>query len=252
MSNHRTLTFTIDAYSPDTIPMATLAEYMADFAALLGREHRVHFDRVECGSTRIVGRVEVEDVPKVMNRLRDISRGNLTRETRSLFEQADDRLANDNAVGRIELEDEAGASAEVLLLPGRTRSRPQSYGPFNQEGHLDGVLISVGGKDETISVRLQNGDTTYSSVETTRAVARELGKHLFEPIRIHGTGRWLRESDGHWTLIRFRLQSFATLEPGSLRDAVTVLRAVRGSGWKEVEDPLAELDDIRRDKDELH
>jgi hypothetical protein len=34
MNDDKRLIFYIDAYSPDTIPMAKLAEYMADFAAL--------------------------------------------------------------------------------------------------------------------------------------------------------------------------------------------------------------------------
>ncbi len=253
MTDDKKLTFYIDVYSPDTIPMAKLAEYMGDFAALLGKEHSVHFDHLEMGSTKIVSRIEFEDTPKVITRLRDISRGNLTKETARIVEQIDDRLANDNAIGRVyEVDAEGHPGAEIIAFAGRSRPKPQSYGPFTQEGHLDGVLISVGGKDETISIRLQNGEMTYSKCETSRAVARELGKYLFEPVRIHGMGRWLREENGKWNLIGFRVQSFTALEDGSLRDTIAALRAVPGNGWKDVRDPLAELDDIRRDTDELH
>ena len=62
----------------------------------------------------------------------------------------------------------------------------------------------------------------------------------------------MRGGDGKWTLIRFRIQRFEVLEAGSLRDVVTALRAARGSGWKEMDDPLTELDDLRRDNDEMH
>jgi hypothetical protein len=253
MNDDKRLIFYIDAYSPETIPMAKLAEYMTDFAALLGRENAVHFAGLEKGSTKIAARVEFEDVPKVTARLHDIRRGMPPKDAMKTFEQIDKRLANDNAIGRIFVEGEEGAvPAELLTFPGRERPKAQSYGPFTQEGHLDGVLISVGGKDDTISLRLQNGDTTYSNCDTTRAIARELGKHLFEPVRVHGTGRWMRETDGKWTLIRFRVHRFEVLGTASLRDTVTALRAVRGSGWKDMTDPLAELDDLRRDKDELH
>ena len=254
MTDEKTLKFYIDAYSPESIPMAKLADYMADFAALLGKEHRVHFDHLEPGSTGIVIRVEAEDVPKVTNRLHDLRRGNASKDLLKIAAEIDDRLANDNAVGRILEDGDSGAAPiELLAFPGRTRPpKSQSYGPFTQEGHLDGVLIAVGGKDETISVRLQNGDTTYTGCDTTRVIARELGKHLFEPVRIYGSGRWTREADGHWNLIRFRIQRFDVLKKGSLRDAVMALRAVSGSGWKDIEDPLAELDNLRSDKDELH
>jgi hypothetical protein len=253
MNDDKKLIFYIDAYSPDSIPMAKLAEYMADFAALLGKDNAVHFAGIERGSTKIAARVEFEDVPKVTTRLHDIRRGTPPRDAAKIFEQIDDRLANDNAIGRILVDGENGAApAELLAFPGRTRPKVQSYGPFNQDGHLDGVLISVGGKDETISIRLQNGETIYANCDTTRTIARELGKHLFEPVRIHGSGRWTREADGKWTLLRFRVHRFDALGSVSLRDTVTALRAVPGSGWEEQVDPLAELDDLRRDQEDLH
>lgn len=225
------LIFYIDAYTPDSIPLAKLADYMADFAALLGKENAVRFGGLEPGSTRLAARVAFEDVPKVTARLHDIRRGDAPKDAARLFAQIDDRLANDNAVGRVFIEGgEAAAPAELLAFPGRERPKPLSYGPFTQEGSLDGILISVGGKDETISIRLQNGDITYSNCETNRTIARELGKHLFEPIRIHGTGRWMREADGTWTLRGFRVHRFEALQKESLRQAVTALRAVRGSG----------------------
>lgn len=253
MDHDKKLIFYIDAYSPETIPMAKLAEYMADFAALLGKEHAVHFDHLEGGSTKIVSRIEFEDVPKVTTRLTEIRNGTAPKELARLVAQIDDRLANDNAIGRVLFEEgERGTTGELLAFSGRDRPKAQNYGPFNQEGHLDGVLIGVGGKDETISIRLQNGEITHSHCDTTRTIARELGKHMFEPVRIYGTGRWIREVSGQWTLIRFRIHRFDVLGTESLRETVAALRAVPGSGWKDIDDPLAELNDLRRDKDELH
>jgi hypothetical protein len=253
MTDDKKLIFYIDAYSPDTIPMAKLAEYMADFATLLGKEHAVHFDHLEGGSTQIVSRVEYEDVPKVTTRLTEIRNGTAPKELARIVAQIDNRLANDNATGRILFaEVERGVTAELLAFPGRDRPKVPSYGPFNQEGHLDGMLFSIVGRDETVSVRLQNGETTYTGCETTRAIARELGKHMFEPIRIYGTGRWTRDADGQWTLKSFRIHRFEALGKDSLSETVAALRAVPGNGWKNLDDPLAELEDIRRDKDELH
>jgi hypothetical protein len=253
MNDDRRLIFYIDAYSPETIPMAKLAEYMADFAALLGKDNAVHFAGLEPGSTKLAALVEFEDVPKVTSRLNDIRRGSPPKDAVKLFGQIDAKLANDNAIGRILLEEgEGAAAAELLAFPGRERPKTQSWGPFNEEGTLDGLLISVGGKDETVPLRLQNGDTTYSNCDSTRTIARELGKHLFEPVRVFGTGRWTREPDGAWTLLRFKVHRFEVLGKDSLRDTVTALRAVRGSEWKTMAYPSAELADLRSDQDELH
>src|ERR1700757_4613496 len=101
MDDDKKLSFYIDAYSPETIPMAKLAQYMADFAALLGKEHPVHFASLEGGSTKIVSRVDFEDMPKVTNRLTEIRNGTAPKELVRLVAEIDDRLANDNAIGRI-------------------------------------------------------------------------------------------------------------------------------------------------------
>ena len=61
--------FTIGAFTPSAIPMARLAEYMADFAVLLGNEKSVHPGGLEEGSTVLVAKVEWEAEPKVRERL---------------------------------------------------------------------------------------------------------------------------------------------------------------------------------------
>ena len=58
MKEQREYRFVIDAYRPDTLPMARLAEYMGELARLLGRLDQVHFVRLEEGSTALVQRVE--------------------------------------------------------------------------------------------------------------------------------------------------------------------------------------------------
>ena len=82
------------------------------------------------------------------------------------------QTANDNAAGRV-LEEIDGQCAELIVFPGRDRPMIPTFGPFAQEGHLDGVLISVGGKDDTISIRLQNGAGSHPR---HRPLARRAGQ----------------------------------------------------------------------------
>ena len=67
--------FHIDAFTPASLPMAHLAEYMAALAAFLGQRERVHFLRLEGGSTVLVQEIEVEAAPKVRERLEGVRRG---------------------------------------------------------------------------------------------------------------------------------------------------------------------------------
>ena len=56
--------FKIDAaYTPETMPMARLAEYIRELSTLLGNQDKVHFDRLEEGSTVPIIRVDHEAFP---------------------------------------------------------------------------------------------------------------------------------------------------------------------------------------------
>lgn len=95
------LWFRIDAFRPDTIPMARLAEYMAKLASLLGNQKNVHFVRLDPGSVVLVHRVDKEDQPKVNARLDALRRGDGPTDVVKAYHWLDGMLANDNAVGTL-------------------------------------------------------------------------------------------------------------------------------------------------------
>lgn len=246
----KSYTLYIDAFTPETIPMARLAQYMQTLAALLGNESAVHFDQVKSGSTQLAARVDHEYVPKVEQHLARVRAGEGPGDALKAQEEINRLLADDNASGYVyEGEDR---TAQILVFPGVTRPKPVIYGPFNQEGTLDGVLISVGGADQTAHIQLQNGDLKYTNIETDRETARRLGKHMYEPLRITGTGRWLRDGDGDWILKKFRMTDFQVLQMDSLVDAVGKLRQVEGSEWAAMEDPIGALRALRKGSSGVH
>jgi len=240
---NKTYTLYIKAYSPTTIPMARLAEYMYYFAGMLGHESAVHFDRLDGGSTKLISCVDFEDIPKVRADLDAVARGEAEPEHLKAREAIDKLLADDNATGSVY--EDNNETAEIIAFPGVTRQRPVKYGPFKQEGTIDGVLVSIGGTDKTIHIRLQNGDIKYSNIDTNRETARRLGKHLFEPVRVFGTGTWLREEDGSWTLKRFKVQSYEVLEDSDLRNVIDDMRTIEGSDWADMDDPLEAIKKLR-------
>src|ERR1700691_1094973 len=90
--------FMIDEFTPRTIPLLRLAEYMQDSAVLLGNEKSVHpGDRLEEGSTTVVARVEWEAEPKVRERLRSVRNKDGNDRVMEAAARLDDRLAEDNA-----------------------------------------------------------------------------------------------------------------------------------------------------------
>src|SRR5262245_42318262 len=64
--------FEIKAYTPETMPLQRLAEYLDHLATLLGEAKSVHLVRLEGGSTVPVLAVDWESVPKVKKRANDV------------------------------------------------------------------------------------------------------------------------------------------------------------------------------------
>ena len=238
-----TYRFAIDACDPGSLPMARLAEYMADLARLFGHADHVHFNRLEAGSAVLVQHVDPEVGPVVQERLRTVSANSTPADVAEPFRAINLRLAKDNATGSLM---EAGGN-EIIHFPGRDKPPPRTFGPFKQLCAFDGVLIRVGGKDDTVPVHLQAG-TTIHICNSTRDMARRLAPHLYQgTLRVGGEGRWERESNGHWKLIRFDISKFEQLDDAPIDEVVQRLREVKDSGWRQFDDPLAEIQRLRHD-----
>jgi len=245
------LRFKIDAFRPDTIPMARLAEYMKELAALLGNEHGVHFVRLDPGSVELVQSIDKQDRPKVDARLDALRRGDGATDAIKAYRNLDDLLANDNAIGT--LSDDQN-QAVIIQFPGKTRPKPVDYGAFSQPGSFDGVPIKVGGKGEQVAIHLQEtGPAAQVHIcQASRDIARAIAAHLFETtIRVHGMGKWRRDANG-WGLLKFTISDFEVLDDTPLDTMVARLRGVPGNGWREVDHPLATLNDLRGGEDSVH
>lgn len=231
--------FRINAFTPETLPMGRLAEYMADLAVLLGNAEKVHFVRLKKGSTVLVHAIEWEAAPKVEEQIRAVRLNEGPPDAMKAFRAIDHRLASDNAIGRLI----SPTKAKLLEFPGRSRPASAAYGPFTQPGSFDGVPIVIGGKDDPVPVHLQEGDTIHLCY-AAREIAKRLAAHLFVSVmRVTGAGRWHRDPDGVWIMDRFTITDFRALEDEQLGDTVAKLRAA--AGVAESEDVLDELDKIR-------
>ena len=234
--------FTIDALAPDSLPMARLAEYIADLARLFGQTDRVHFDRVALGSAVLVQHVEGNYDAQVRERLRAASDPEgVPGDVAAVVESINRRLDKDGATGRLSDEHDD----QIIYFPGRDRPVPRTFGPFKQLCAFDGVLIRIGGKDDTVPVHLRAG-TKIHICNTDRDMARRLAPHLYGgTLRVWGDGRWVREPSGRWKLIWFDISKFVLLNDAPIDEVVERLREVKGSGWKQIDDPLAEIERLR-------
>ena len=239
----------IDVFSVDSLPMARLAEYMAELATLLGERERVHFSHLEKGSAVLVSNIEPVAFPKVENRVAQVREGSAPKEAMQAYKNIDNLLAKDGAVAVLS----GPGTSNLIEFPGRSRPKPVRYGPFWESGTLDGRIIRIGGRDDTIPVWLKDGDVEYHCNVRGEDVARRIAAYyLAGVVRVHGRGKWVREETGIWKLEQFDINEFEVLVDSPMTDVVGRLRAVEGSTWHESEDALSDILGLRRDDRDRH
>lgn len=238
----------IDVFSVESLPMSRLAEYMAELARLLGEQERVHFSRLEPGSAVLVSSIEEPAAPKVEERLQKIRAGTASKDAMQAYKALDTLLAKDNAVATLSTE----GDAEIIAFPGRNRPKPMRYGPFREDGSLDGTVIRVGGRGESIPVHLVDAEGAVYPCQTTVELSKQLAPHyLRATVRVYGSGKWVREESGSWTLQQFDISRFEVIDDSPLMDVVAKLRAVEGSEWSK-DSSLGDVLGWRREEGTSH
>ena len=233
--------FVSKAFTPDTIPQARLAEYLAALAELYGESASVHFVGIEAGSLVIASRSDPDADDEVSERLEAAAQeSEAPPDVRKALSAVRQLVQQDGDDAQIERD-----GAVVLTFPtGERQPDALVYGPFWQRGHLTGTVILVGGKSDPVSVKLQIKDKTITC-KAKRGVAKKLRDWMWEsPVRVEGTGRWLRDEDGIWQLLAFDIADFCPVDDEALTTTIARLRAVEGR-WKNRPDPLAELEAVR-------
>jgi hypothetical protein len=238
---HREYRFEIDAFTPLSIPMSRLAEYVSGLAKVFGNNNSVHLLKIDEGSIVPVVLVEWEADPKVRDRIRAIKSYEAPDEAQQAAKDIDRMLLQDNARGA--LLDPAGA--KILRFSGRDNAKKMEFGPVSLAGVFQGVPIKVGGENDPVPVHLEDGKEKHI-VQAHRSLAKDIAHHLFTSVvRVEGTGRWIRHTDGEWEMLSFLATSFKLIEDADIRKNISELRNVPGE-WKKLNDPLAELEQIRR------
>jgi hypothetical protein len=213
----------IDAsFSPATIAMARLSEYMGALADLLGEAEHVHFDRLKSGSLKMNLRVDQEAVPKIRARADAVRHGTAPFQTMKTFREINKMLRDDNGIGGFKQSDERG---KLLYFPCRDEilSKPIT---IRQRGVIECQLIRVGGADRTAHLILQMEDQRQSNCVVTRAMGKRIASHLFDFVRVNGVGRWTRDESGDWDIIEFKVDGFDLLDNAPLSKAVADLRSL--------------------------
>lgn len=226
MDTFGTYILRIGAYSPTTIPMARLAEYMKQVAELLGEESSVHFAKLIKGSTNLVARVESPAQPRVADNVQRAYERNGNAAGSKAIDQIDQLLREDRTTGKLERD-----GANIIQFPGIKRVRLPRLGPFTQQFERTGVLVRIGGKDDSAHATLEDGSGKTWSFKLNKTLARQIASHLYgDPIVLHGEGRFVRNEEGEWETRELRAVTYSAAGTTSLREAVDRIRSI-GVSW---------------------
>jgi len=240
------LTFRIDVFTPDSLPLARLAAYMADLANLLGERDNVHCIGLGKGSVVLVQRIERPAVPTVKARLSAIRRNEASDDAIKAFARLNRRLADDNTTAT--LADHNGA--DVIRFPGRETPLPLDYPGFRQRGSLDGVLRRTGSKKDPPRIMLVDGGKTWNCGVTWDLIDRLQPYINKGRIRVHGDGRWKRGNDAEWICEDFRIESFEPLDEATWE--ATAKRLQDAAPRTISTDVLGDLADLRGGDERPH
>lgn len=223
MADFEELSFVIPGYTPETMPLGRLIEYLQQMAVILGDPESLHLVDIREGSVAPVLHAPKAVALQAKERARRISRGDGTRKQVDAYNRVRRMLRRDTpAIDRPAL---LRSDKQVLLeIP----AAPEEQGVINglrQATTIDGQLIRVGGAGEDASLQLQDIEgRIHSGFTAKRNLAKELARVMWEPVRLSGTGIWQRTPEGQWQLDRMQVQSFELLED---EDYLTVLERLR-------------------------
>ena len=241
-SEHDLFIFSIDSLTPETLPLPRLIQYLEKLVVLFGSKESVHLLEVKHGSAAPAFYVDLAAAPAVLQRLSLVGEPDAPPELAKAFQDVNEYLREDNAVGGLR----APGGAQILQFPGRLEPADQEAW-VTEQGTVEGLLVRLGGKDKTSHATLEVEPGCYQTLTLSRDMARQLAPHLYgDEIRVFGTGRWKRTAAGVWKLERFKVERFEVAPRGDLETAMNQLAAVKGDAWREVDDPLGELLRLRR------
>jgi hypothetical protein len=242
MAEFEEFSFVIPAYTPETMPLDRLIEYLQQISAVIGDAANLHLIKIDKSSTAPTFIVPKRAALQAKERAAQFNRGDGTREQARAYNRLRRMVRRDAPEARRPAV--LSSAAKVILeIP----AAPEDSGALTgirQASTFDGVLVSIGGVGDAASVRLQTLDgQVVSGFTATRTVAKDLAKLIYEPIRVSGPGIWGRSEEGVWGLERMQIQSFEPLDDEPLREVLARLRSV------EVEWPADTFERLRLERE---
>jgi hypothetical protein len=221
MSEQGEFKFEIEDLTPTTLSMRRLQDYLPHLVEIFGSEDDVHLLRVDEGSATPCIYAKPRVVQRVQRRLVRIKSGSGSRKSYRAMDCLNELLAEDHTSAVLH----SPYFGIKIEFPGSKQAKDPVVGPIAEATELQGELIQIGGRDESISLYLRHEDEILICT-ASRDQGRSISEHLFRQVRISGVGRWMRSETGKWKMVNFTMATFKPLHAGGLMKAIEQLRAL--------------------------
>jgi hypothetical protein len=231
----------INGVTPETLPLLRLADYLKSLTDILGgNSDKLHLVRMEKSSAVPVIGIESQEAIKTERRILGLKTGAGSANARRGFDQLNAALAEHGYSAVLK-----GPAGKLIEFPGKKQPKQEpSAGPVTDEAIVDGEVVQISGRDETISVYIRR-ERQEQICTGSRAQGKDLAKFLFSDVRIFGIGQWTRNPEGKWELEDVKIKDFAPLCKEKLSDTIERLHSIKSEAVAAIPDPMKFIADLR-------
>lgn len=235
MQDANELVFELKGKTPDQMPIARLAAYMKEFAALLGGKEPPMFSAVRRGSTCIAATLPASGgMSAARKRVYEASKGFGPKEAQKAFDALTALAEADRAPARV-----LAKSGTVIHLP-RSSNYPRPLSVHERgsiTGRLTGMVDDKAGGAKARIRPMDGGPLVFATA--SGRVADGLGTFFRKYVRIYGFGEWRRNEDGKWLCAGIEISEIHTVDNVNVVEAITSIRELP-IAWSE--NPFDEFD----------
>ncbi len=209
--------FKVLGYTPDTMPLDRLIEYLNQLMVILGQPSDLHLINIKKSSTMPVLAMRHDVAVKARENAKKVWQGGGSVRKKEAFQNIRRMVSEDGGKPAI-LKTKEG---KIIEFPRVDLGLDQEISAVRQPTTLTGKLVRIGGIGEYAQLLIQepSGDVIAGCM-ASRAIAQNMGNLLYKSIRVSGDGSWQRTADGKWEINRLNIQSFEELSEDELEDVL--------------------------------
>lgn len=232
--------FTVPGYTPETMPLDRLIDYLQQLMVILGQPSDLHLVEIKKSSTRPVFLMPHHAAVKARSRARETWEGGGPLRARDAYRRIRRMVAEDGGMPAVL----SAREGTILEFPSVDLGADQEISSVRQPTTVTGELIRVGGDTEFAQILLKDySGEIVAGCFATRDIAKRLAKQIYEHVRLSGVASWHRDRHGKWQIARMKVQSFETVEDHAMGAALAEVQAAV-SDWPD--DLTSRLLDMRR------